>query len=120
MNLSPRQRFNYDQDGKPIWWDTPAFINAGDLWAQFAHYAAVRSDTFRIRTYGRSASGEAHAWCEALVQRLPEPFAGSHASGGGSVSGGAVSGAAQMQNPDPQFGRRFRLVSVRWLSAADL
>lgn len=64
-------------------------------------WLCVRSDTFRVRGYGEALHPgdatvtEASAWCEAIVQRTPEP-----ASGG--------------------LGRRFVVTSFRWLGANDL
>lgn len=115
-SLPVRQRLNRDADGNTVWWDAPSFVNGGDLWAQFAHYAAVRSDTFRIRSYGRSADGRAQAWSEAIVQRLPEPFAWGQ-SGGGDP---AALASAELRSPQSSFGRRFKVVSVRWLREEEL
>jgi Tfp pilus assembly protein PilX len=61
---------------------------------------AVRSDTFRIRAYGEAlnpadpARIEAAAYCEAIVQRTPEPM--------------------------PGFGRRFVITYFRWLGPEDI
>jgi hypothetical protein len=60
----------------------------------------VRSDTFRIRAYGEAlnpsdpAKIEASAYCEAIVQRTPEPL--------------------------PGFGRRFVVTYFRWLGPDDI
>lgn len=61
---------------------------------------AVRSDTFRVRAYGDAVNPviqatEARAWCEAIVQRMPEPH---------------------KQLP----GRRFTTVYFRWLGPDDI
>ena len=75
----------------------------------------ARSDTFTVRSYGESkdVNGKvlARAWCEAVVQRTPEPVVPDDITG--------------MNPKDPQenqtdFGRRFRIVSFRWLSADEV
>lgn len=67
-------------------------------------YLAVRSDTFRIRAYGEainpaSAPGkpitESTAYCEAIVQRTPDPSPGG-------------------------FGKKFVIVYFRWLGPDDV
>jgi hypothetical protein len=60
----------------------------------------VRSDTFRVRAYGDAiepvdGTVEAKAYCEAIVQRMPEEI------GGG-------------------FGRRLVVIYFRWLARADI
>lgn len=113
-SLPLKQRLNRDDSGDIIWCDTPAFVNGGDLWAQFAHYAAVRSDTFRIRAYGRSLNSvggiAAEAWCEVLVQRLPQ-LHGADAT---------LEDAARLRTANTDFGRQFRVVSMRWLRPHEL
>jgi Tfp pilus assembly protein PilX len=60
----------------------------------------VRSDTFRIRAYGETLNPadpekiEAMAYCEAIVQRTPDPL--------------------------PGFGRRFIVTYFRWLGPDDI
>jgi hypothetical protein len=62
---------------------------------------ATRSDTFRIRGYGDSVNPiqpsivESTATCEAIVQRMPDSMPGN-------------------------LGRRFRVVTFRWLLPSDL
>lgn len=91
--------------------DAPAYLNQGDLLAALGPILTVRGDTFVIRAYGDSVNpltGEvvARAWCEAVVQRLPEPVTPA--------------------DPDPEnpghyetnddFGRKFTLRAFRWLT----
>jgi hypothetical protein len=88
---------------------TSLTITQADLLGILAPFLQTRSDTFLVRAYGESvnpATGrtEARAWCEATVQRLPSPF-----DPGDSVT-----------QPAGPFGRRFRVVSLRWLAAGDL
>jgi hypothetical protein len=91
---------------------TPAYINQADLLTPVAPIMQARSDTFVIRGYGeaRSADGTritARAWCEAVVQRVPE-----------YVDATDVPEVARDQIKSPAnrlFGRRFVMRSFRWL-----
>jgi hypothetical protein len=104
-----------DSDGQARSTATTATANLtqGDLLQVIGSFASVRSDTFRIRSYGEAlhpVTGKPHAraWCEAIVQRIPEPV--NH-------------GAANPSDSDywePQtgdsLGRKFKIIHFRWLS----
>jgi hypothetical protein len=79
-----------------------------DLLGFLAPILQVRSDTFVIRAYGEARDGNgsvsARAWCEARVQRLPIPFDSSDA----------------IAKPAGALGRRFRVISFRWLNPDDV
>jgi hypothetical protein len=82
---------------------------------------SARSDTFRIRAYGdkTDASGKvvARAWCEAIVQRVPEYLVEKSRNGNDSWD----SPASTALHPINQtFGRRFEIRSFRWLSENDI
>jgi type II secretory pathway pseudopilin PulG len=94
---------------------TPGYITQGDILQVIGSGLVARSDTFTVRSYGESkdVNGKvlARAWCEAVVQRTPEPVVPDDITG--------------MNPKDPQenqtdFGRRFRIVSFRWLSADEV
>jgi hypothetical protein len=84
----------------------------------------ARGDTFLIRAYGeaRAADGvtvEARAWCEAEVQRLPDYVNASDAPEQPAyTTTGAVNTAVSQQSR--RFGRRFAVVSFRWLSPSEV
>jgi hypothetical protein len=93
----------------------PAAINQADLLTQLAPLVTVRGDTFRIRAYGEARSGKevARAWCEAIVQRMPAyvdpsdpPETSPETLDPGSVNA--------------RFGRRYKIVSFRWLSPEEV
>jgi len=94
---------------------TPGYITQGDLLQVIGSGLVTRSDTFTVRSYGesRNANGRvlAQAWCEAVVQRTPEP-----------VSPDEVTGLNPrvVQGSEVNFGRRFRVVSFRWLHADEV
>jgi hypothetical protein len=97
----------------------PAFTDPGfgsltltpaDLMTALAPYLRTRSDTFVVRAYGEvinpaTAMVEGRAWCEATVQRFPEPLAADDDPVAPRVGG---------------FGRRFKIIQFRWLSPADI
>jgi hypothetical protein len=74
---------------------------------------SARSDTFRIRAYGDAtdASGKvlARAYCEAIVQRLPEPL---------DPDPSGLNPAKQNTRID--FGRKFQIVSFRWMKPEEI
>lgn len=94
----------------------PGQLLQGDVLQALAPRMTVRSDVFTIRAYGESVnatSGEvlARAWCEATVQRFPDPV--DWGAGGGST-------LSELTNPSSPFGREFRLISFRWLNPAEI
>lgn len=99
-----------------IWPHSPAYLSSADIMTLLAPVASPRSDTFIIRALGEQrdpVTGEviAVAQCEAVVQRLPEYFRpGSDAPGVFPPSDPLNAG----------LGRRFQILSMRWLGAEDL
>ena len=75
----------------------------------------VRSDYFRVVTLGEASDARgtvlARARCEAFVQRLPD-FVDRLDSPGART--------ADLQSPvNRKFGRRFQIVSFRWLAPTE-
>jgi len=91
---------------------TPGFVTQGDLLSMVGSALTPRGDTFVIRTYGDSvdATGKtvAKAYCEAVVQRIVDP-----------VTPAGTTVVAKYQPADP-YGRKFKVVSFRWLSESEL
>lgn len=89
----------------------PAWVNQADILQLLGPSMSVRSDTFRIRTCGRShdASGRvvATAFAEALVQRSTDFIDPANASNDNIDS---------LNTTNQRFGRRFEIVSFRWLA----
>ncbi len=102
----------------PLAASSPSFILQSDVLQNIGSSISARSDTFVIRAYGDSVDSKgkilATAWCEAVVQRTTQPI-----------------------NPDPQkpwevdpneltntkatqWGRRFEMVSFRWLNKNEI
>jgi hypothetical protein len=104
----------------------PGFLTQADVLTAIGPELTARGDTFLIRTYGDvmnpvtgSVTPAGRAWCEAIVQRLPEYVKDATAS---SAAGDpAITAPTALQNVDNQtFGRRFRIVSFRWLSPDEI
>jgi hypothetical protein len=93
----------------------PGYVKQGDLLTTLGPLINVRGDTFVIRGYGesRDTSGKnimARAWCEAVVQRVPD----------------FVDPSDKAHDPAPKskvnldFGRRFNIVSFRYLDPREI
>jgi hypothetical protein len=94
----------------------PSILTQGDLLMPLASVITARGDTFRIRAYGesRSADGstDGQAWCEAVVQRLPQYLDPSDDS--------ELAEDELQSETNVQFGRRFAVTSFRWLSPDEI
>ena len=93
----------------------PAWLTQADVLQVIGNSITARSDTFRIRSYGEALdpSGNivAKAWCEAIVQRTPEyvdPTDPPEARG------------ASLSTINRTYGRRFQIISFRWLSPEEI
>ena len=88
----------------------PAWVNQADILQLLGPSMNVRSDTFTIRTCGRAhdANGNiiAEAYAEAVVQRSMDFVDPSNAS---------ADMINQLTDTNERFGRRFDIVSFRWL-----
>ena len=107
---------NVDSDGNPIEFSSQ-FLTQGDIMTALAPVLFPRSDTFVIRTYGEAvntATGatEGKAWCEATVQRIPDYFDPSDDAN--------VAPADITSTLNQNLGRRFKVVSFRWLTRSDI
>lgn len=94
----------------------PGALTQADVIGAVAPFITARSDTFLIRAYGDAQNPvtgtvESRAWCEALVQRLPD------------LADNAAAPIADVIAPNTAnypFGRNFKIISFRWLSASDI
>ncbi len=99
----------------------PGFVMQADVLNRIGATLTTRSDTFVIRAYGdaRTSGGgkvASRAYCEAVVQRVPDYVdAGTSSKAIGPET--ALSSAGALNQA---LGRRFKIVSFRWLTSDDL
>ena len=98
----------------------PGWLTQADILQAIGPSIASRSDTFVIRCYGdvmspldNSVPPSARAWCEAVVQRIPD-YVDTTVDATTRLKNIPSSSAAAT------FGRKFKIVSFRWLSANDI
>jgi hypothetical protein len=121
------------------------WLTQGDVMTALAPILFARSDTFIIRTYGEAINPtklpltyvtggvipndaiEGRAWAEAIVQRVPEyldrsdpPETLAPAFDAPSDPEDATSLPTKAHQLNKQFGRRFKVVSFRWLTRSDI
>jgi hypothetical protein len=107
---NPSARIGATAEGAP-----PA-LSQGDIMKALAPVITVRGDTFVVRGYGesRNLKGEviAKAWCEAVLQRVPQ-FVDPTDSVDTAID--------QLKSTaNKMFGRRFEILSFRWLSPKEV
>lgn len=126
----------------------PGYVTQGDIISNVGASFSARSDTFTIRAYGDiagvSGNPEARAWCEAVVQRFPEfidpqddendemidviEFRENYRSKQNdtvSNRGDKYVLEKWSRNDDLSavnklFGRRYKIISFRWLSQDEI
>jgi len=93
----------------------PGWTRQADILRPLAPILSARDDTFVIRTYGDARSNDnkviARAWCEATVRRTRD-F--SDPSDAADITTQPVSQTNQT------FGRKFQIISFRWLNANEV
>ena len=120
----------------------PGYLMQQDIVQSFAPVMTARSDTFVIRIYGEAAkpsinaltpsSVTGQAWGEAVVQRLPDFYDQTDPALTATTTVPGVSrsfgDATRLRNSsgwvvnalNQNFGRRFKLISFRWLNQNEL
>ena len=93
----------------------PLEINQANILLPIAPKLTARSDTFKIRAYGEvvSIGGDTvQAVCEATVQRVPEYV--------NTVDEPWFPDERPLDSINQSFGRRFKVVNIRWLDRAEI
>ena len=94
-----------------------AYLTQGDLLQAIGSFMTLRSDTFRIRSYGESkkslkGQSKARRWCEAIVQRMAKPINPADLNPASEEHWQTAAG--------DQLGRQFKVISFRWLNADEI
>ena len=109
-----------------------AWLTEGDLLQALAPVIAARSDTFTIRAYGEVLSAAsssprpiAKAYCEAVVQRLPEFVDPTNPPATPVIISTDRTQIGFTPNPaltpvNANLGRKFKIISFRWLSKDEI
>lgn len=90
--------------------DAPTYLTQQDILSKLGSVISVRSDTFLIRGYGRHQTLDSPATevlCEAVVRRIPA-FVNSSDLPESDLS-------TLSSTVNERFGRRFEIVSFRWI-----
>jgi hypothetical protein len=102
----------------------PGWTRQADVLRGIAPILSARDDTFTIRGYGdaRDASGreiKASAVCEATIRRTRSFVDPADDAASSTLSG--TSGAVPAKRPvNERFGRRFEIVSFRWVAQDEI
>lgn len=99
----------------------PGWVTQADVLQVLGPSLSSRSDTFRIRAYGEALSTDgktvlAKAWCEAIVQRTPSYVDPANPP----TDRDASLTDTKLTKINKRFGRRFEIVSFRWLSPDEI
>jgi hypothetical protein len=110
--------------GKPWYYSAagvPGFLTQADILSGLGHLMSARSDTFTIRSYGEvtDKSGKiiCKAWCEAVVQRTPDPV---KSNPGRSENIWPENPTNVASDPVNALGRKFIIKSFRWLTPEEV
>jgi hypothetical protein len=105
----------------------PGYVIQSDLLKPIANTLAVRDDTFRVRAYGESLDADgkviARAWCEVIVQRIPQyldPVNKTHEALRELGANGSFADNSAITEVNRRFGRKLKIVSFRWLAAEEV
>ena len=128
MVITPKAGYpNADAAKGSVFTAAPGYLIQSDVLAVLGNILTTRDDTFTIRAYGEVTSREgvvlSRAWCEAVVQRginyvdpvnSPETAATKV-----NMKTGALE-TTDLSAVNKAFGRRFNIVSFRWLSPEEV
>lgn len=102
----------------------PGYLIQSDVLASLGNILTLRDDTFTVRAYGcvrsKSKAILAQAWCEAIVQRTAEYVDPTNAATDTDAKGSSRGGARPLSELNKVMGRKFRIVSFKWLDAWDI
>ena len=115
-------KFKEAEEGS-IYTAAPGYLIQSDVLASLGNILTVRDDTFTVRSYGcvRNARKAilAQAWCEAVVQRTMDYVDPTNAPTDSEYDPDGRKSKG-LTSANRVFGRKFRVVSFKWLDAWDI
>ncbi|MDR2779328.1 MAG: hypothetical protein LBB16_03550 [Puniceicoccales bacterium] len=94
----------------------PNVVNQADILQTTSHFLCTRGDTFLVRTVGNcvDTSGKVieKAYCEAIIQRVPE-----YVNGNENAPGDVEENLSKVNR---KFGRRYKIILFRWLDENEI
>jgi len=98
------------------WTGIPGYVTQADLLRRIGNVLCVRDDTFRIRTYGEACDRDgkviARAWCEATAVRMLDYLDAKDQP--------ETPVASLTRNFNKTYGRRFKVLTFRWLQPNEI
>lgn len=102
----------------------PGYLIQSDVLASLGNILTVRDDTFTIRAYGcvRSKNNVilSQAWCEAVVQRTIDYVDPTNSPEDSEFEPDGSASRKEMSQINKTLGRRFRVVSFKWVDSWDI
>lgn len=100
----------------------PGWLTQADILSRLGSMLNVRSDTFKIRGYGESTdptTGQvSRAWAEVVVQR--KPYYIDSLPGFPGIDSPEIKPSDLTSQNNISFGRKFEVISFRWLDVQEL
>ena len=119
-------RFSKAEEGS-LYTAAPGYLIQSDVLMSLGNILTVRDDTFVVRAYGcvrnNNKATLAAAWCEAVVQRTidyVDPYNSPEDAPPPPANSRRTQSGKQLSEINAIMGRRFRIVSFRWLDAWDI
>lgn len=102
----------------------PGYLIQSDVLASLGNILTLRDDTFTVRSYGcvrsKSKAILAQAWCEAIVQRTAEYVDPGNEATDTDAKKASGRSTKPLSELNKVMGRKFRIVSFKWLDAWDI
>ena len=103
-------------EGRPLMEGAPGFLTQADVLSKIGGKLNARSDTFMIRSYGNSSgllgrTNDAESYFELVVQRTPEYLDSLNNPEAETID---------LNTLNEKFGRRYEIVSQRWINKGDI
>jgi len=118
---------NYKRQAKTRIWGVPSYLTQADILTPIAPHLAVRGETFTVRVCGQSWSKgilQAEAYLEASVIRIPEyvdkekNMATTPAVYIDQLSARITHNSLSKRNK--MLGRKFKVISLKWLGVNEI